>query len=131
LGEKNNREHVSERFGRLLDLHRKADGTVWGGQDLERATGGVVSRSYVSNLRNGRVGSPGLDKLAAIAGAMSFPPQLWFGGGTEPGQPQDEFETLVAALDDATVRAIIEEVVQLNTQERSLLLGIARQIAKR
>ncbi len=75
--------HVSERFGRLLDLYRKPDGSEWGGQDLEKATGGTVTRSYVSNLRKGRIGSPGLDKLAAIAEAMGFPPQLWFGDTDE------------------------------------------------
>jgi transcriptional regulator with XRE-family HTH domain len=37
-----------------------------------------VPRSYVTNLRKGRIESPGLDKLAAIARAMSFPPEAWF-----------------------------------------------------
>ena len=49
-----------------------------GGQDLERATGGRVTRPYVSNLRKGRIQSPGLDKLEAIAKAMGLPPALWF-----------------------------------------------------
>lgn len=62
---------------RLLDLYRKPDGSAWGGQDLERATGGAVTRSYISNLKKGRIGSPGLDKLGAIAKAMGFPPALW------------------------------------------------------
>ena len=36
--------------------------------------GGVVSRSYVTNLRKGRIENPGLDKLAALARAMGFLP---------------------------------------------------------
>ncbi len=75
------KEHVSERFRRFLALYRKLDGGEWGGQDLEDATGGAVTRSYVSNLKAGRIGNPGLAKLEAIAGAMGFPPALWFGGG--------------------------------------------------
>jgi len=106
--------HVSERFGRLLDLYRKPDGSAWGGQDLERATGGAVTRSYVSNLRKGRIGSPGLDKLEAIAGAMGFPPQLWFGEGKE-------------RTPDAA-REILGEVLRMRPGDRRLLLGIARQI---
>lgn len=51
----NGHDHVSERFARLLDLYRKPDGSEWGGQDLENATGGKVSRSYVTNLGKGRV----------------------------------------------------------------------------
>ena len=43
---KDHRAHVSERFARLLALYRRPDGSGWGGQDLERATGGAVSRSY-------------------------------------------------------------------------------------
>src|SRR4028119_643503 len=81
-------EHVSERFRRLLALYRKPDGSEWGGQDLENATGGAVTRSYVSNLKNGRIENPGLVKLKAIAGAMGFPPPLWFGdeGGAGRGR---------------------------------------------
>lgn len=119
--------HVSERFGRLLELYRKPDGSEWGGQDLEDATGGAVKRSYVTNLRKGRIGSPGLDKLEAISGAMGFPPQLWFGGEGEKGRIPDE--TLLASLNDETVRAVMEEAVRLGRRERELLLNIARQIS--
>jgi transcriptional regulator with XRE-family HTH domain len=116
--------HVSERFGRLLDLYRKPDGSAWGGQDLERATGGAVTRSYVSNLRKGRIGSPGLDKLEAIAGAMGFPPQLWFGEGKE----RTPDAALAAVLEDGTAREILGEVLRMRPGDRRLLLGIARQI---
>ncbi len=78
------KEHVSERFRRFLALYRKLDGGEWGGQDLEDATGGAVTRSYVSNLKAGRIGNPGLAKLEAIAGAMGFPPQLGDKGGSGP-----------------------------------------------
>jgi transcriptional regulator with XRE-family HTH domain len=37
-----------------------------------------VTRSYVTNLRKGRMENPGLDKMRAIAKAMGFPPQVWF-----------------------------------------------------
>lgn len=74
------KEHVSERFARLLALYRRPDGREWGGQDLEDATGGTVTRSYVANLKKGRIESPGLAKLEAISGAMGFSPALWFGG---------------------------------------------------
>ena len=118
-------QHVSERFARLLALYHKPDGSEWGGQDLQRrATGGAVTRSYVTNLRKGRVESPGLDKLEAIAGAMGFPPQLWFGEAEE--SPPDS--ALAAALKDETAREILGEVLRLGPREKRLLLGIARQI---
>ena len=121
------KEHVSERFCRLLTLYRRPDGSEWGGQDLERATGGVVTRSYVSNLKKGRIGSPGLDKLEAIAGAMGFPPELWFGPTGDGERVVDE--ALVAALKDDTVAAILEQVMRLGVRDRQLLLRMARQVA--
>jgi transcriptional regulator with XRE-family HTH domain len=70
--------HVAQRFERLLDAHRRPDGSRWTGQQLDEATGGVVTRSYVTNLRKGRIENPGYEKMRAIANAMGFPPEAWF-----------------------------------------------------
>jgi transcriptional regulator with XRE-family HTH domain len=120
-------EHVSERFRRMLSLYRKPDGSEWGGQDLENASGGAVGRSYVANLKNGRIGNPGLANLRAISGAMGFPPALWFEDAEGEGRVPDD--ALLAALEDGTVRSILEEVLRLRPKDRRLLLGIARQIS--
>jgi transcriptional regulator with XRE-family HTH domain len=69
---------VTRKFEYFLETYRRADGRRWGGQDLHDATGGIVTRSYVTNLRKGRIANPGYEKLAAIAKAMGFPPKLWF-----------------------------------------------------
>ncbi len=103
--------HVSERFARLLALYRKPDGSEWGGQDLERATGGAVKRSYVSHLKKGRIVRPSLDKMEAIAQTMGFPPALWFGDTEGEGRATDD--ALLAALEDGTLRAILEEALRL------------------
>ena len=121
------REHVSERFLRLLALYRKPDGSEWGGQDLENATGGEVTRSYVANLKKGRIQNPGLAKLEAISEAMGFPPALWFGDAGEEGRTPDE--AVLAALEDETLRSILEEALGLRPKDRRLLLRIARQIS--
>ena len=120
-------EHVSERFRRMLALYRKPDGGKWGGQDLENATGGAVTRSYVANLKSGRIENPGLAKLEAISRAMGFPPALWFGGAEEGDRMPDD--ALLVALKDGTVRSILEEAQRLRPKDRRLLLGIARQIS--
>jgi hypothetical protein len=46
--------HVARRFELFLDAYRRPDGGRWTGQKLDEATGGVVPRSYVTNLRKGR-----------------------------------------------------------------------------
>ena len=58
--------HVSQKLEHLLDAHRRPDGSKWMGQQLGEATGGVVTRSYATNLRKGRIESPGYEKLAAM-----------------------------------------------------------------
>jgi transcriptional regulator with XRE-family HTH domain len=73
-----NAMHIAHRFEHLLNSHRRPDGRRWTGRQLDDATGGVVTRSYVTNLRKGRIESPGYEKMRAIAKAMGFPPELWF-----------------------------------------------------
>lgn len=70
--------HIAQKFELLLGAYRHSDGRKWSGQEIDDATGGIVTRSYVTNLRKGRIQNPGYEKLAAIAKAMGFPPELWF-----------------------------------------------------
>ena len=69
---------VARRFALFLDTYRLPDRSRWTGQQLDEATEGVVARSYVTNLRKGRIESPGYEKMMAIAKAMGFPPEEWF-----------------------------------------------------
>jgi transcriptional regulator with XRE-family HTH domain len=70
--------HIAQRFELLLETYRRPDGHRWTGQQLDEATGGVVTHSYVTNLRKGRIEKPGYEKMLAIARAMGFPPEAWF-----------------------------------------------------
>ena len=70
--------HVAQRFERFLDTYRRPDGQRWSGQAIDEATDGIVTRSYITNLRKGRIENPGYEKMRAIAKAMGFPPEMWF-----------------------------------------------------
>src|SRR5215208_1919328 len=76
-----NTMHIAQKFEHLLETYRHPDGRKWTGGELDKATGGVVHRSYITNLRKGRIESPGYEKLAAIAKAMGFAPEVWFEDG--------------------------------------------------
>jgi transcriptional regulator with XRE-family HTH domain len=78
--------HVAQKFEHLLDTYRRPDGHRWTGQQLDEATGGVVTRSYVTNLRKGRIENPGYEKMKAIAKAMGFAPEMWFEDGSSEGR---------------------------------------------
>src|SRR5215207_6900821 len=78
--------HIAQKFEVLLEMYRHPDGRKWSGQEIDEATGGVVSRSYVTNLRKGRIDNPGYAKLAAMAKAMGFPVEMWFEDGLGEGR---------------------------------------------
>ena len=103
-----------------------------------------MTRSYVSNLRKGKIENPGFEMLRAIAKAMNFPPELWFEDvENEPdvssARPswfvdgEDNLalldDELVEALRDVTARAVLCEVGRLPERERRVILGIVRQFA--
>src|SRR5919112_2720546 len=73
--------HIAQKFEHLLDTYRHADGRRWSGQEFDEATGGIVTRSYVTNLRKGRIENPGYEKMRALAKAMGFAPEVWFEDG--------------------------------------------------
>ena len=83
--------HIAQKFEGLLEMYRRPDGRRWSGQEIDEATGGIVTRSYITNLRKGRIENPGFEKLKAIAKVMDFPPELWFeeSPGLRDGAPID------------------------------------------
>lgn len=115
--------HVAQTFERLLEEHRREDGRRWGGAELERATGSVVTRSYFVNLRKGRIENPGLDKLAAIAKTMGFAPALWFEDQSAPGRGASQARGGLASR----VERMFEIVRDPETGEAHTNAGIARK----
>ncbi len=116
---------IADKFEHFLEVYRRPDGSRWGGQDLHDATGGVVTRSYVSNLRKGRIENPGFEKLKAIAKAMGFPPELWFedvenlseSSGAHPSWFMDSEDNL-ALLDEELVEALRDETARRAVRSR-------------
>src|SRR5215218_2354303 len=78
--------HIAQKFEALLETYRRPDGRKWSGQEIDETTGGLMSRSYVTNLRKGRIVNPGYAKLAAMAKAMGFAPEVWFEEGLSDGR---------------------------------------------
>jgi transcriptional regulator with XRE-family HTH domain len=117
--------HIAQRFEQLLDSYRHSDGSRWTGQQLDEATDGIVARAYFTNLKKGRIASPGHDKMAAIAKAMGFPPAAWFDEGV--GKEPELDWGLAGALRDETIRDTVREMSRMSGRERRLVLGIVRQ----
>jgi transcriptional regulator with XRE-family HTH domain len=79
--------HIAQKFEGLLEIYRRPDGRKWSGQEIDEATGVVVTRSYITNLRKVRIDNPGYEKMKAIAKAMGFAPEVWFEDGLGEGRP--------------------------------------------
>ena len=86
--------HVAHRFEHLLEAYKRPDGSMWTGQQIDEATGGVVARSYVTNLRKGRIGNPGYEKMLALVRTMGSPPEAWFEKGIGDGPRSAHVEGL-------------------------------------
>ena len=114
---------ASQRFEHLFESHRRPDGSRWTGQQLDEATGGVVTRSYFTNLRKGRIDNPGLGQVSALAATF----------GVEPSYLVDRKEPplldaeLLEGLYEETTRQITCEALRLPERERQVVLGIVRQ----
>jgi transcriptional regulator with XRE-family HTH domain len=94
--------HIAQKFEALLEMYPRPDGRRWSGQEIDEATGGVVSRSYVTNLRKGRIENPGYEKMRAIAKAMGFAPEVWFDEGLGEGRSigqAEEFSGVAGRLE--------------------------------
>jgi transcriptional regulator with XRE-family HTH domain len=137
---------IAQKFEHFLEVYRRPDGSRWGGQNLADATGGVVTRSYVSTLRKGRIENPSFEKLRAIAKAMGFPLELWFEdvenlrdvSAVRPSwfvDGEDNLalldEELVEALRDETARALLRELIHLPERERKIVLGMVQQFQEK
>jgi transcriptional regulator with XRE-family HTH domain len=101
--------HIAQKFEGLLEMYRHPDGRRWTGQEIDEATGGVVTRSYVTNLRKGRIENPGYEKLAAMAKAMGFAPEVWF----EDGLGEGSFATIGQAEQSRGVAGRLEHVFEV------------------
>lgn len=55
--------HVCRKVEFLLEAYPREGGRRRSVVELERAAGGLLTRSYVTNLRKGRIENPGMDKL--------------------------------------------------------------------
>lgn len=70
-------EDWARRFELLRDEYRRDDGSKWTGAALERATGGIVSRTYVSEFARGKIKEPSFSKIVAMSDAMGIPLDVW------------------------------------------------------
>jgi transcriptional regulator with XRE-family HTH domain len=100
-------DSVSEKLDYLFSTVRRADGREFTYDDVERGTGGRVSRSYVWKLRHGRNRNPSLDVIEAVGEFFSVPPEYFF-CNREEGARATEAAAVAALLHDQAARSVAE-----------------------
>ncbi len=100
---------VSEKIDHLFKTVRREDGREFTYDDVQRGTGGRVSRSYIWKLRHGRNNNPSLDVIEALARFFSVPPSYFFGPPLADDELAAEAADVAALLRDTSARRVAEE----------------------
>lgn len=100
---------VSEKIDHLFKTVRREDGREFTYDDVQRGTGGRVSRSYIWKLRHGRNNNPSLDVIEALARFFSVPPSYFFGPPLADDDQAAEAAHVAALLRDPSTRQVAEE----------------------
>lgn len=118
------RDSVSEKIDHLFHTVCRADGREFTYDDVERGTGGRVSRSYVWKLRHGRNRNPSLDVIEAMAEFFRVPPSYFFGEALESDPQAREAAEVAALLQDPAARRVAEKARGLSTPSIQALSGL-------
>lgn len=127
------RRKMARIFGLLLERFVRGDGEPWRAVEIEAATGGEVTSSYVSALRKGKFKRPGIRQLELISEVMGFPfelwrvePELWDSilGGHPPDPPEEYLEL------DEQERTVLGYLRRLGPAHKAAVVGVAHQLLR-
>ena len=136
----------AERLNSLFATRvNPATGQPYSLREVSEATGGLVSRAYLSTLRRGLVTMPGLHIIEALARFFGVPTGYFLGHDTDdvPGvaapshdagatDESDEEAALRLALSDPLVRETALRVKDFGPEEWKLMIGmVENQMALR
>ena len=114
----------AEKLELLLEAFRRPDGKRWALREIEEATEGSVSASYLSSIRGGRIKKVGARQRQHTARVMGFPERLW---DAEPEQWPDILEEnrRRRAAGEASQASVAELLENLFHYARHPLTGTA------
>lgn len=115
---------IAAKIEYLFNTVRRPDGREYTYDDIERGTGGRVSRSYVWKLRNGRSQNPSLDVIEALSAYFHVPPEFFFGAVGEAEDAQREAALVAALLHDPAARRLAEAARGLTPTAVRIVLGL-------
>jgi len=124
------RTNVSEKIDYLFRTVRREDGREYTYDDVEKGTGGRVSRSYVWKLRHGRNRNPSLDVIECLANFFQVPPMYFFGEGLESNLESQKAADVAALLNDASAREVAEKARGLSPAALAIVSDLLNNLRK-
>jgi transcriptional regulator with XRE-family HTH domain len=117
------RNSVPEKIDHLFKTVRRPDGREHTYDDVERGTGGAVSRSYIWKLRHGRNRNPSLEVVEALGRYFDVPVTYFFDDVSAGSS--DDVVAAAALMRNPALRKLMEEAQALPADQVLLLIEMA------
>jgi transcriptional regulator with XRE-family HTH domain len=118
---------VAGRVEHLFETIRNPKtGEPYTNTEVMRMSSGVLAEEDVERVRSGRLASPSMSQIAALAAAFGATPTYLLDEDREPSVLDEE---VLAALADETATTIFKESAHFSKREKAFVLEIVRQIA--
>lgn len=126
-------DEVARRLNTLFADIKRPDGRKHTDEELachvREITGKSCSRYWISRLRRGEVGKPGLDRLAAIAGFFDVSPAYFHDDAYAQGVAADlETATAIRELEARGVH--LRDLVQLDEADLAFIRNMIERLAE-
>lgn len=117
---------VTEKLDFLFSTILSPDGDEYTYKEVAEGTKGVVSTSYVWNLRKGKKRNPSRDKIEALARFFNVSPSYFF-DEVDIKKTLQLDERLLEAINDPKIREIALRALDLSKKNKELILAMVRK----
>ena len=123
------RDSVPDKIDNLFKTIRRPDGREYTYDEVERGTGGAVSRSYVWKLRHGRNRNPSLEVIEALGHFFDVPATYFFESG-ENADDAREAAAVAGLIRHPGVRQLAEQAQGLSAEALALVTDLAANLKR-
>ncbi len=115
---------IDEKLRFLFTTHLSPDGDEYTYEEVAQGTGGVISPSYVWNLRNGKKLNPSRSKMEILAKFFDVSPSYFFDEEDALKKSLSIDTRIVRAIEDPVVRDIALRAMDLSDRNKEFILAM-------
>ena len=117
---------ITEKINFLFSSKLSPDGDEYTYEEAAKGTDGVLSPSYIWNLRKGKKKNPSKDKIVALAHFFNVSPSFFF----DEGNAEKTFEIderIKNIINDPKVKQIALRALELNERNKDFILTLVEK----